>query len=148
MRCSKGNSSSPSSSSAKTRRPPRPSFPLELSREHFVSPSRRSIDSPGGALSHSRRRRANRSSASSRKSSPITTTSLTPSSPRPKPSRQIVEERDSVDGIIAAVEAGSGVALCRQSASRMFSVGRIKLLRLIPEPKTIDIGLAARKGSA
>ena len=58
---------------------------------------------------------------------------------------QIVEERDSVDGIIAAVEAGSGVALAADRFAYVFG-RRIKLLRLIPEPKTIDIGLAARKG--
>ena len=58
---------------------------------------------------------------------------------------QIVEERDSVDGIIAAVEAGSGVALAADRFAYVFG-RRIKLLRLIPEPKTIDIGLAAHKG--
>ena len=50
-----------------------------------------------------------------------------------------------MDGIIAAVEAGSGVALAADRFAYVFG-RRIKLLRLIPEPKTIDIGLAVRKG--
>jgi len=57
----------------------------------------------------------------------------------------IVEERDSMDGVIAAVEAGRGIALAADRYAHVFG-HRIKIVRLIPEPKTIDIGLAARKG--
>jgi DNA-binding transcriptional LysR family regulator len=64
-------------------------------------------------------------------------------STRSKP--KIVEERDSMAGIIAGVEAGSGVALAGDRFVYIFGP-RIKLLRLTPEPKTLPIGIAARKG--
>ena len=64
-------------------------------------------------------------------------------SARNKP--KIAEERDSVAGIIAGVEGGSGVALAGDRFVYIFGP-RIKLLRLTPEPKTVPLGISARKG--
>jgi LysR family transcriptional regulator, benzoate and cis,cis-muconate-responsive activator of ben and cat genes len=64
-------------------------------------------------------------------------------STRNKPS--IAEERDSIAGVISAVEAGSGVALAGDRFGYIFGQ-RVKLLPLTPEPKTVPIGIAARKG--
>ena len=64
-------------------------------------------------------------------------------STRNKP--RVVEQRDSVFGIMSGVEAGVGVALAPDRFVYVFGQ-RIKLLRLIPQPKTVDTGLAARKG--
>jgi DNA-binding transcriptional LysR family regulator len=58
---------------------------------------------------------------------------------------RIAEERDSIAGIISAVEAGTGVGLAGDRFGYIFG-HRVKLLRLTPEPKTVPIGIAARKG--
>ena len=58
---------------------------------------------------------------------------------------RIAEEHESIASIIAAVEAGRGVALATDRFVHAFGP-RVKLLRLTPEPMTADIGLAARKG--
>ena len=57
---------------------------------------------------------------------------------------RIVEERDSVAGVISEVEAGTGVGLAGDRFGYIFGQ-RVKLLRLTPEPKTVAIGIAARK---
>ena len=57
----------------------------------------------------------------------------------------VTEEHESIGSIIAAVEAGRGVALATDRFVYAFGP-RVKLLRLMPEPMTADIGLAARKG--
>ena len=57
---------------------------------------------------------------------------------------RIAEERDSIAGVISAVEAGTGVGLAGDRFGYIFG-HRVKLLRLTPEPKTIPIGIAARK---
>jgi LysR family transcriptional regulator, benzoate and cis,cis-muconate-responsive activator of ben and cat genes len=58
---------------------------------------------------------------------------------------KIADERDSVPGVVSAVEAGAGVALVGEMFTHMFGQ-RIKILPLVPEPKPVPIGLAARKG--
>ena len=58
---------------------------------------------------------------------------------------KLVEECNSVPGIISAVEAGRGVALAGDRWSYIFGQ-RIKLLHLTPEPETLPLGIAARKG--
>ena len=58
---------------------------------------------------------------------------------------RVVEEHDSMAGILASVEAGTGVAI----GSDVFGYGfgnRLKRLRLIPEPTPISIGIAAPRG--
>jgi DNA-binding transcriptional LysR family regulator len=57
----------------------------------------------------------------------------------------IVEERDSLAGLISAVEAGTGVALAGDRFGYIFG-HRVRLLRLTPEPETVPMGIAARKG--
>ncbi len=57
---------------------------------------------------------------------------------------RVVEERDSVAGVISEVEAGTGVGLAGDRFGYIFGQ-RVKLLRLTPEPKTVAIGIAARK---
>ena len=57
----------------------------------------------------------------------------------------IAEERDSVAGLISAVEAGAGVALAGDRFGYIFG-HRVKILPLTPEPPLVPIGLAARKG--
>lgn len=58
---------------------------------------------------------------------------------------RIAAERDSVAGLIAAVEAGLGVGLAGDRFGYLFGP-RVKILPLTPEPKLIPIGLAAPKG--
>ena len=58
---------------------------------------------------------------------------------------RVTEEHESIGSIIAAVEAGRGVALGTDRFVHAFGP-RVKLLRFTPEPMTADIGLAARKG--
>jgi LysR family transcriptional regulator, benzoate and cis,cis-muconate-responsive activator of ben and cat genes len=58
---------------------------------------------------------------------------------------RIVEEHDGWAGVYSAVSAGSGVALSANVFSYMFG-DRIKLLRLTPEPKRVQIGMISRKG--
>ena len=59
-----------------------------------------------------------------------------------KPS--IIEEHDSMSGVMSAVEAGSGVAVAVDFG---YSFGnRVKFLHLTPEPKPFSVGIVARKG--
>ncbi len=58
----------------------------------------------------------------------------------------IAEEHDGVTSLIAAVEAGYGVALAPESLA-CFAGPRIKLTALSPEPPPIIIGAAWPKGS-
>jgi LysR family transcriptional regulator, benzoate and cis,cis-muconate-responsive activator of ben and cat genes len=57
---------------------------------------------------------------------------------------RVIEEHDSMAGVMSAVEAGTGVAI---GVDFGYSFGnRVKFLHLTPEPKPISIGIAARKG--
>jgi DNA-binding transcriptional LysR family regulator len=56
---------------------------------------------------------------------------------------RVIEEHDSMTSVISAVEAGTGVGLAVLDYS--FG-GRVKLVRLTPEPKPFSFGIAARKG--
>ena len=58
---------------------------------------------------------------------------------------RVVEEHESMAGILAAVEAGTGVAIGMDVFGYSFG-NRVKVLDLIPEPKPISIGLVAPKG--
>jgi DNA-binding transcriptional LysR family regulator len=58
---------------------------------------------------------------------------------------RVVEEHDSLSGILASVEAGTGVAIGVDVFGHSFG-NRVKLLHLTPEPKPISIGIAALKG--
>jgi LysR family transcriptional regulator, benzoate and cis,cis-muconate-responsive activator of ben and cat genes len=60
-----------------------------------------------------------------------------------KPS--VVEEHDSYSGIMSAVAAGSGVAICIGVFRQSFG-SRVKLLRITPEPKPISVGVVGAKG--
>jgi LysR family transcriptional regulator, benzoate and cis,cis-muconate-responsive activator of ben and cat genes len=58
---------------------------------------------------------------------------------------RVVEEYDSYNGIISAVEAGTGVALGGDVLGP--SLGkRVKFLYLTPEPKPVAVGIVAAKG--
>src|SRR4029078_190017 len=57
---------------------------------------------------------------------------------------RVVEEHDSMSGIMSAVEAGTGVAIATDFG---YSFGnRVKFLHLTPEPKPFSVGIVARKG--
>src|SRR5882757_4611501 len=57
---------------------------------------------------------------------------------------RVIEEHDSMPGVMSAVEAGSGVAV---TVDFGYSFGnRIKFLHLTPEPKPFSVGIVARKG--
>src|SRR6267154_1162711 len=58
---------------------------------------------------------------------------------------RVVEEHDSMSGVMSSVEAGIGVAIGAEGFGYSFG-NRVKLLRLTPEPKPISIGIAAPKG--
>jgi DNA-binding transcriptional LysR family regulator len=58
---------------------------------------------------------------------------------------RIAEEHDSVSSLIAAVEAGSGVAVVAQSLS-CIAGPRLKLVPLTPAPEPFEIGAAWPKG--
>jgi DNA-binding transcriptional LysR family regulator len=58
---------------------------------------------------------------------------------------RVVEEHDSMAGILSSVEAGTGVAFGAEIFGYSFG-NRLKRVRLIPEPKPISIGIAALKG--
>ena len=58
---------------------------------------------------------------------------------------RVVEEHDSMLGVISAIEAGTGVGLAVGSIGYTFG-NRVKLVRLTPEPTAISFGMAARKG--
>ena len=56
----------------------------------------------------------------------------------------VIEEHDSMFGIMSAVEAGTGVAVVVDFG---YSFGnRVKFLHLTPEPKPISVGIAGIKG--
>src|SRR5205085_11878121 len=68
--------------------------------------------------------------------------SITFSKVKQKP--RVIEEHDSMPGVMSAVEAGTGVAV---AVDLGYSFGnRIKFLRLTPEPKPFSVGIVARKG--
>jgi LysR family transcriptional regulator, benzoate and cis,cis-muconate-responsive activator of ben and cat genes len=57
---------------------------------------------------------------------------------------RVIEEHDSMSGIMSAVEAGTGVAIATDFG---YSFGkRVKFLHLTPEPKPVSVGIAALKG--
>ena len=56
---------------------------------------------------------------------------------------RVIEEHDSMSGVISAVEAGTGVAVAVDFG---YSFGnRVKFLHLTPEPKPFSVGIVARK---
>lgn len=57
---------------------------------------------------------------------------------------RIAAQRDSVAGLISAVEAGVGVGLAGDRFGYLFGQ-RVKILPITPEPKLVPIGLAAPK---
>ena len=58
---------------------------------------------------------------------------------------RVVEEHDSMLGVLSAIEAGTGVGLAVSSIGYTFG-NRLKLVRLTPEPTPISFGMFARKG--
>ncbi len=60
---------------------------------------------------------------------------------------EIAEEHDSSTSLIAAVEAGRGVALVPASLGCLAGP-RLKLRGLIPEPRPLVVGVARKKGSS
>src|SRR5205807_1114102 len=57
---------------------------------------------------------------------------------------RVIEEHDSMSGVMSAVEAGTGVAV---TVDFGYSFGnRVKFLHLTPEPKPFSVGIVARKG--
>ena len=68
--------------------------------------------------------------------------SVTFSKVKQKP--RVIEEHDSMSGVMSAVEAGTGVAVAVDFG---YSFGnRVKFLHLTPEPKPFSVGIVARKG--
>ena len=59
---------------------------------------------------------------------------------------QVAEEHDSSTSLIAAVEAGRGVALVPESLSCLAGP-RLKLRGVKPDPEPLIVGLARRKGT-
>src|SRR5260370_11683303 len=57
---------------------------------------------------------------------------------------RVIEEHDSIAGVISSVEAGAGVALANGAFSHAFG-HRVKLLPITPEPKPLIIGIASLK---
>ena len=57
---------------------------------------------------------------------------------------RVIEEHDSMSGVMSAVEAGSGVAVAVDFG---YSFGnRVKFSHLTPEPKPFSVGIVATKG--
>jgi len=57
---------------------------------------------------------------------------------------RVIEEHDSMSGIMSAVEVGTAVAIGPDFG---YSFGnRIKFLHLTPEPKPMSVGIAGPKG--
>jgi DNA-binding transcriptional LysR family regulator len=57
---------------------------------------------------------------------------------------RVIEEHDSMSGVMSAVEAGNGVAV---SVDFGYSFrNRVKFLHLTPEPKPFSVGIVATKG--
>jgi DNA-binding transcriptional LysR family regulator len=69
--------------------------------------------------------------------------SVTFSKVKQKP--RVVEEHDSISGVMSSVEAGIGIAIGAEAFGYSFG-NRVKLLHITPEPKPISIGIAAPKG--
>src|SRR5262245_1469604 len=57
----------------------------------------------------------------------------------------IAEEHDSSTSLIAAVEAGRGVALIQKGFERLAGP-RLKVRALVPAPEPVVVGVACRKG--
>jgi LysR family transcriptional regulator, benzoate and cis,cis-muconate-responsive activator of ben and cat genes len=57
---------------------------------------------------------------------------------------RVIEEHDSVTGIMSAVEAGTGVAISADFGYRFGN--RVKFLHLTPRPKPISVGIVVPKG--
>jgi DNA-binding transcriptional LysR family regulator len=56
---------------------------------------------------------------------------------------RVIEEHDSMSGIMSAVEAGTGVTIATDFG---YSFGkRVKFLHLTPEPKPVSVGIAGPK---
>jgi LysR family transcriptional regulator, benzoate and cis,cis-muconate-responsive activator of ben and cat genes len=63
---------------------------------------------------------------------------------RVKQKPRVIEEHDSMSGIMSAVEAGTGVAIATDFG---YSFGnRLKFLHIAPEPKPISVVIVALKG--
>src|ERR1700722_2682837 len=58
---------------------------------------------------------------------------------------QLIEEHDSISGVMSSVEAGIGIAIGAEGFGYIFEIG-VNLSRLTPEPKPISVGIAASKG--
>src|SRR5207253_6451458 len=58
---------------------------------------------------------------------------------------RVVEEYDSYNGIISAVEAGTGVTIAIDVLGHTFG-NRVKLVPITPEPKPVSVGIAGTKG--
>ena len=57
---------------------------------------------------------------------------------------RVIEEHDSMSGVMSAVEAGTGVAVAVDFG---YSFGnRVRFLHLTPEPKPFSVGIVATKG--
>ena len=68
--------------------------------------------------------------------------SITFSKVKQKP--RVIEEHDSMSGVMSAVEAGTGVAVAVDFG---YSFGnRVKFLHLTPEPKPFSVGIVGAKG--
>jgi len=68
--------------------------------------------------------------------------SVTFSKVKQKP--RVIEQHDSMSGVMSAVEAGTGVAV---AVDLGYSFGnRVKFLHLTPEPKPFSVGIVAPKG--
>jgi DNA-binding transcriptional LysR family regulator len=58
---------------------------------------------------------------------------------------RLVEEHDGWSGVFSSVSAGVGVALTSDAFNYAFD-DRMKLVRLTPEPKRVEVGIITRKG--
>lgn len=58
---------------------------------------------------------------------------------------RLVEEHDGWSGVFSSVGAGVGVALTSDAFNYAFD-DRMKLVRLTPEPKRVEVGIITRKG--
>jgi DNA-binding transcriptional LysR family regulator len=58
---------------------------------------------------------------------------------------RVAEEHDGWSGVFSSVSAGTGVAITSDAFSHP-SGDRIKLVRLMPEPKRVPVGILTRRG--
>jgi len=58
---------------------------------------------------------------------------------------RVVEEHDSYNGIMSAVEAGTGVTIAIDVLGHTFG-NRVKLVHITPEPKPVSVGIVGTKG--